>query len=57
LAREEITLVVIAHRLSTIKNADSILLLEDGKVAESGSFQELMAQNRTFSSFVRRQQV
>ena len=40
------TLLVIAHRLSTIKNADKILLVESGKIIQSGTHQELL-QNST----------
>jgi ABC-type multidrug transport system fused ATPase/permease subunit len=43
------TTLVIAHRLSTIKNADRILVLRDGKIAEQGSFDELIAQGGFFS--------
>ncbi len=39
------TSVVIAHRLSTIVNADTILVMQDGRVAEQGSHGELLAQN------------
>jgi len=37
------TVLVIAHRLSTIQNADQILVVQKGKIVESGSHQELMA--------------
>lgn len=38
------TVVVIAHKLATIKNADRILVLQEGKIAESGSHDQLLAQ-------------
>lgn len=39
------TSFIIAHRLSTIKNADLILVLKDGKIAEQGTHDELMNKN------------
>lgn len=39
------TTFVIAHRLSTIKNADTILVMDNGDIIEKGSHEDLMAQN------------
>ena len=39
------TSIVIAHRLSTIQNADQILVLDKGRIAEHGDHQALLAQN------------
>ena len=43
------TTLVIAHRLSTIQNADRILVLRDGEIAEQGTFDELLARGGFFS--------
>lgn len=37
------TVLTIAHRLSTIRNADSIAVLQDGKIIEQGSYNQLMS--------------
>ncbi|MGM5488820.1 MAG: ABC transporter ATP-binding protein, partial [Nanobdellota archaeon] len=42
------TMIVIAHRLSTIENADKIVVLEDGRITEQGSHQELMQKGGIF---------
>ena len=43
------TTVVIAHRLSTIENADRIVVLDGGRIAEAGSHAALLAQNGIYS--------
>ena len=49
------TSVVIAHRLSTIRNADLILVIEAGHVAEHGTHPSLLAQNGLYADLYRRQ--
>lgn len=49
------TSIVIAHRLSTIRNADIILVVKDGKIIESGSHTELMAQKGYYRKLYTRQ--
>jgi len=43
------TTFIIAHRLSTVRSADLILVLRDGKIAEQGSFAELMRRGGVFA--------
>jgi len=47
--------LVIAHRLSTIANADRIIVLSDGQIVESGSFQDLMSRDGVFAAQYRLQ--
>jgi ATP-binding cassette, subfamily B, bacterial len=49
------TTFVIAHRLSTIRDADLILLLEDGRIVESGTHASLMADGGQYAAMVERQ--
>ena len=49
------TRIVIAHRLSTIQQATRIIVLNKGKIAEDGAYDELMAKNGIFTDLVRRQ--
>jgi len=50
------TSIVIAHRLSTVIDADSIIVLEAGRVAEQGTHRELLAKNGLYSAMWRVQQ-
>ncbi len=42
------TVVVVTHRLGVAKNVDKILVLEDEKLVETGTFEELQKMNRVF---------
>jgi len=55
LERIAITRVVIAHRLSTIRNADRIVMMMAGRVVQTGTYQELVAQPGPFADFAQRQ--
>ncbi|GBF91269.1 ABC transporter B family member, chloroplastic [Raphidocelis subcapitata] len=50
------TVLVIAHRLSTVRNADCIVVLDRGEIAEQGTHKELTALRGIYYSLVRRQQ-
>lgn len=54
LMRERTTLV-IAHRLSTVEHADRIVVLNQGRVAESGTHSELLARNGIYAGLYRNQ--
>jgi len=51
------TRIVIAHRLSTIRECDRIIVLDHGKIAEDGTYNELYEKNGLFKELVKRQMV
>jgi ABC-type multidrug transport system fused ATPase/permease subunit len=42
------TIIIVAHRLETVKNCDSILLLKDGEIIDTGSYDELLSRSLVF---------
>mgnify|MGYP005989451955 CR=1 FL=1 len=49
------TVIIIAHRLSTVKNADQIVVLDDGKVKELGKHEELLKKQGAYYNLVKNQ--
>jgi ATP-binding cassette subfamily B protein len=47
------TTLVIAHRLSTVRDADLVIFLDQGRLVEAGSFNELAARNGRFAALLR----
>jgi ABC-type dipeptide/oligopeptide/nickel transport system ATPase component len=50
-----LTRIVIAHRLSTIRHADRIVMLEDGRISEAGTYQQLISCDGPFAAMMRLQ--
>ncbi len=57
LAKLKCTRIVIAHRLSTIKDCGRIIVLDKGKIAEDGSYEELIKKDGLFAELVSRQKI
>ena len=52
---ENTTTIVVAHKLSSIKNADTIFVLDDGKLVESGTHSELIKKKKYYANLVKNQ--
>ena len=49
------TVIIIAHRLSTVKNADQIVVIDEGKIAEIGNHRELSKMKGKYYHLVKNQ--
>jgi subfamily B ATP-binding cassette protein MsbA len=54
---EHRTSFIIAHRLSTVQHADRIIVMDHGRIVETGSHNELMAQNGLYAGLIKLQQL
>ena len=57
LGKYKSTRIVIAHRLSTIRQCDRIIVLDQGRIIEDGTYEKLMKKNGFFAELVARQQL
>jgi ATP-binding cassette subfamily B protein len=53
MARADRTVIIVAHRLSTVADADRIIVFEDGRVTEEGTYRELLRRQGVFAEMVR----
>ena len=51
------TRIVIAHRLSTIRHCDRIIVLDQGRIVEDGTYEELLAKGGCFADLLERQRL
>ena len=55
IAESNATVVLVAHRLSTVVNADSICVIDEGRVLEQGNHEELVSKGGIYASMVEKQ--
>ncbi len=48
----EKTVIIVAHRLKTVRNADNIIVIDDGQIAEQGSHDQLIQRDGIYKRFV-----
>ena len=51
------TRIIVAHRLSTVRHCDRILVIDQGEIAEAGTYDELIEKNGIFAELVKRQRL
>lgn len=51
------TRIVVAHRLSTIKNCDRIVMIDEGRIIEDGTYEELISRGGAFAQLVEKQRI
>ena len=49
------TTIIVSHRISTIRNATKIIVLEEGKIVETGNHESLLANNGTYTAMYQKQ--
>ena len=54
---KDCTRILVAHRLSTIRNCDRILVLDEGRIVEEGTYDDLIAREGFFARLVSRQRL
>mmetsp|Transcript_34565 Transcript_34565/g.68044 ORF Transcript_34565/g.68044 Transcript_34565/m.68044 type:complete len:630 (+) Transcript_34565:68-1957(+) len=52
---KSMTLIIVAHRLSTVRNADLIVVIDDGEIVERGSHEELLCEDGVYCQLVQKQ--
>jgi ATP-binding cassette subfamily B protein len=54
-AMRERTVILVSHRISTVRSADQILVLDDGRMVERGTHEQLVARNGVYAALYRKQ--